>query len=55
VIATRELERLGFKDICTFNSDEIPSAAFSSEFNFNSFVRLRLTDNEGGNLLGVDF
>ncbi|WP_211167947.1 DUF2326 domain-containing protein [Pseudanabaena yagii] len=54
-LAARESERLGFKYICTLNSDMIPSAAFSPEFNFNSFVRLRLTDNEGGNLLGVDF
>jgi uncharacterized protein YydD (DUF2326 family) len=54
-LSARESERLGFKYICTLNSDEIPSAAFSPEFNFDSFVRLRLTDNEGGNLLGIDF
>jgi hypothetical protein len=33
----------------------IPSIEFSSGFNFESFVRLRLTDDEGGNLLGVSF
>jgi uncharacterized protein YydD (DUF2326 family) len=54
-LAARVSERLGFKYICTFNSDMIPSAAFSPEFNFDSFVRLVLTDNEGGNLLGIDF
>jgi uncharacterized protein YydD (DUF2326 family) len=54
-LAARESERLGFKYICTFNSDMIPSTEFSSGFNFDSFVRLRLTDDEGGNLLGVSF
>jgi uncharacterized protein YydD (DUF2326 family) len=54
-LAARESERLGFKYICTLNSDMIPSTEFSSEFNFDSFIRLRLTDDEGGNLLGIDF
>lgn len=54
-LAARESERLGFKYICTLNSDMIPSTEFSSEFNFDSFVRLRLTDDEGGNLLGISF
>ncbi|PSB17461.1 DUF2326 domain-containing protein [Phormidesmis priestleyi ULC007] len=54
-LATRESERLGFQYICTLNSDMIPSTEFSPEFNFDSFVRLKLTDDEGGNLLGVSF
>jgi uncharacterized protein YydD (DUF2326 family) len=54
-LAARESDRLGFKYICTLNSDMIPSTEFSSEFNFDSFVRLRLTDDEGGNLLGISF
>ncbi|MBW4490600.1 MAG: DUF2326 domain-containing protein [Trichocoleus desertorum ATA4-8-CV12] len=54
-LAARESERLGFKYICTLNSDMVPSAEFSPEFNFDSFVRLRLTDDEGGNLLGISF
>jgi uncharacterized protein YydD (DUF2326 family) len=54
-LAARESERLGFKYICTLNSDMIPSTEFSSEFDFDSFIRLRLTDDEGGNLLGIDF
>jgi uncharacterized protein YydD (DUF2326 family) len=33
----------------------IPLKAFSPEFNFDSFVKLRLTDDEDGNLLGVSF
>jgi uncharacterized protein YydD (DUF2326 family) len=54
-LAARESERLGFKYICTLNSDMVPSTEFLPEFNFDSFVRLRLTDDEGGNLLGVSF
>lgn len=54
-LAARESERLGFTYICTLNSDMVPSAEFSPDFDFDSFVRLRLTDNEGGNLLGVNF
>lgn len=54
-LAARESERLGFKYICTFNSDMIPLTEFPPEFNFDSFVRLRLSDDEGGNLLGVSF
>lgn len=54
-LAARESKRLGFKYICTLNSDMIPSTEFSSEFDFDSFIRLRLTDDEGGNLLGIDF
>ena len=54
-LAARESERLGFKYVCTLNSDMVPSTEFSSDFDFDSFVRLRLTDDEGGNLLGIDF
>ncbi|GAB4383790.1 MAG: DUF2326 domain-containing protein [Elainellaceae cyanobacterium] len=54
-LAAKESERLGFKYICALNSDMIPWSQFSPDFDFNSFIRLRLTDNEGGNLLGVDF
>ena len=54
-LAARESQRLGFHYICTLNSDMIPWSEFSSDFDFNSFVRLRLTDDEDGNLLGIDF
>lgn len=54
-LAARESERLGFKYICALNSDMVPSTEFSSGFNFDSFVRLRLTDDEVGNLLGISF
>ncbi len=54
-LVARESERLCFQYICTLNSDMIPWQELSPDFNFNSFVRLRLTDDEGGNLLGVSF
>lgn len=55
-LADRESRRCGFQYICTFNSDMIPQSEFSSDFYFDSFVRLRLTDatDEGG-LLGIRF
>ena len=55
-LAQREAERLGFQYVCTLNSDMLPSADFSSGFDINQFVRLRLTDEsvEGG-LLGIRY
>lgn len=55
-LADRESRRCGFQYICTFNSDMIPQSEFPADFNFNSFVRLRLTDeSEEGGLLGIRF
>ncbi|QKQ75981.1 ABC-three component system protein [Nostoc sp. TCL240-02] len=55
-LADRESRRLGFQYICTLNSDMVPSSEFPLDFNFDSFVRLRLTDeNEEGGLLGISF
>lgn len=54
-LVTREATNRGFQYICTMNSDMVPTEAFSSNFNFDTFVRLRLVDVEEGNLLGVDF
>lgn len=55
-LADRESRRCGFQYICTFNSDMIPESEFAADFNFNSFVRLRLTDeSEKGGLLGIRF
>ena len=55
-LADRESRRWGFQYICTFNSDMIPQSEFSSDFDFDSCVRLKLTDatDEGG-LLGIRF
>src|SRR5262249_18296772 len=43
-LAAAEVEALGFWYICTMNSDMVPDEAFQEEFEFESFVRLRLTD-----------
>ncbi|AFZ25962.1 hypothetical protein Cylst_3847 [Cylindrospermum stagnale PCC 7417] len=51
-----ESRRLGFQYICTLNSDMVPRSEFPLDFNFDSFVRLRLTDeSEEGGLLGISF
>jgi uncharacterized protein YydD (DUF2326 family) len=54
-LAAKESEKLGFQYICTFNSDLIPLLDLSPNFDFNSYVRERLTDDEGGNLFGINF
>jgi len=55
-LAARESRERGFQYICTLNSDMIPWSEFSPDFNFDSFVRLRLTDDtDEGRLLGIRF
>ena len=55
-LARREAERNGFQYICALNSDALPSNEFSSDFDLESFVKLRLTDeSEGGGLLGIRY
>jgi uncharacterized protein YydD (DUF2326 family) len=55
-LADIESRRLGFQYICTLNSDMVPRSDFPLDFDFDSFVRLRLTDeNEDGGLLGISF
>lgn len=55
-LVDRESRRCGFQYICTLNSDMIPRSEFSSDFDFDSFVRLRLTDaDDEGGLLGIRF
>ena len=45
-----------FQYICTMNSDSIPQKDFDEDFDFEDFVRLRLTDaTEDGGLLGIRF
>lgn len=42
--------------ICTMNSDMVPHDDFSSEFNFDQYIRLTLTDDSpSGSLLGFQF
>ncbi len=55
-LVARESSQRGFQYICTFNSDVIPKSQFSDNFDFDSFVRLRLTDDDdSGKLLGIPF
>lgn len=54
--ADRESRRCGFQYICTLNSDRVPYSEFAKDFNFDSFVRLRLTDeSDESGLLGILF
>lgn len=46
----------GFQYICCLNSDSIPRSDFRPEFDFDQFVRLKLTDaTDSGGLLGIRF
>ncbi|HAX80616.1 MAG TPA: DUF2326 domain-containing protein [Cyanobacteria bacterium UBA11372] len=55
-LADRESRRCGFQYICTLNSDMVPYSEFAADFDFDSFVRLRLTDeNDESGLLGIRF
>jgi uncharacterized protein YydD (DUF2326 family) len=55
-LASTLSKNFGFQYICTFNSDMIPYSEFDDDFDFNSFVRLKLTDdNDEGRLLGISF
>ncbi|MBD2295602.1 DUF2326 domain-containing protein [Anabaena sphaerica FACHB-251] len=55
-LADRESIRCGFQYICTLNSDRVPRSDFALDFDFDSFIRLRLTDEgEEGKLLGISF
>ena len=51
-----ESRRCGFQYICTLNSDRVPYSEFAADFDFDSFVRLRLTDeSDESGLLGILF
>ncbi|MEZ5497889.1 MAG: DUF2326 domain-containing protein [Steroidobacteraceae bacterium] len=55
-VAAKEAESRGFQYICTLNSDEVPWAEFSEDFNLRAFVRATLTDaTVSGSLLGLRF
>lgn len=55
-IAAQESEQHVFQYICTLNSDYIPWDEFSSGFDLNKYIKLRLTDESiEGCLLGVRF
>ena len=45
-----------FQYICTLNTDMVPVSDFSTEFDYESLVRLRLTDTDSsGSLLGFRY
>ncbi len=47
---------LGKQYICTFNSDMVPGADFSKDFDFDRHVKLHLEDGDpSGSLLGISF
>ncbi len=55
-IAAKESEQHDFQYICTLNSDYVPWNEFSTGFDLNKFIKLRLTDESiDGCLLGVRF
>lgn len=55
-VAAKKVEECGFQYICMLNSDTIPRSELSDDFDLNSFVRLRLTDDsDEGKLLGIQF
>jgi uncharacterized protein YydD (DUF2326 family) len=46
----------GFQYLCTLNSDTLPDAELSDEFDIDDYVRLRLTDTKPeGSLLGIRY
>ncbi|MFG1343319.1 DUF2326 domain-containing protein [Xanthobacter autotrophicus DSM 431] len=48
--------KYGFQYICTLNTDMVPVSDFSAGFDFESLVRLRLTDTDPtGSLLGFRY
>lgn len=55
-LAAIESEKKGFQYICTMNSDSIPRNDFSKDFNFDKYVRMKLTDaTDDGGILGIRF
>ena len=55
-LAQNKSENSGFQYVCALNSDTLPSDDFSTGFDLDRFVRLRLTDaSEEGGLLGIRY
>jgi uncharacterized protein YydD (DUF2326 family) len=55
-LASAMAEKYGFQYICALNTDMVPVSDFSSGFDFEPLVRLRLTDTDPtGSLLGFRF
>lgn len=55
-LAATMAAKYGFQYICTLNTDMVPVSDFSPGFDFESLVRLRLTDTDpSGSLLGFRY
>jgi uncharacterized protein YydD (DUF2326 family) len=55
-LAAAMAEKYGFQYICALNTDMVPISDFSLGFDFEKFVRLRLTDTDPtGSLLGFRY
>ena len=55
-LAAEMSKKYGFQYICAFNDNEVPRDDFSSDFDYESLIRLRLTDTEPkGSLLGFNY
>ena len=55
-LAERKTRECGFQYIVCMNSDRIPYEWFTKGFDFDKYVRLRLTDNKAsGRLLGIEY
>lgn len=55
-LAATMSKEFGFQYICALNTDAVPTSDFSAGFDFESLVRLRLTDTDpSGSLLGFRY
>lgn len=55
-LASAMAEKYGFQYICTLNTDMVPLKDFSADFDFESLIRVRLTDTDpSGSLLGFRY
>ena len=55
-LAATQTAQQNFQYIVTINTDMVPTADFSPDFDFQKLVRLRLTDTDpSGSLLGIRY
>ena len=54
-LAAREAQQHDFQYICLMNSDNLPNAELMQEFDINQYVRITLTDQIDGCLLGLRY
>lgn len=55
-LAAAMAAKYGFQYICALNTDMVPTSDFTADFDFDSLIRVRLTDTDpGGSLLGFRY